>query len=98
MLREVILSSRKKAGWDLPWFVAEATYHSPSDMECPPIRAAQRSMWESGVALEGPDTDTLTMQYRQNNGKGVHFNDAGLKAHGLLWARAVENYLDKVLR
>ncbi len=97
MLREVILASRKQAGWDMPWFVAEATYHSPSDRECPPIRAAQRSLWESGVALEGPDTDTLTMQYRQDNGKGVHFNDAGLKAHGMLWARAVEAYLDKIL-
>lgn len=98
MLREVILATRKQAGWDIPWFVAEASYHSPSDMACPPIRAAQRSMWESGVALQGPDTDTLTAQYRQNNGKGVHFNDAGLKAHGALWAQAVETYLDKVLR
>lgn len=98
MLREVILATRKQAGWNIPWFVAEATYHSPTDMECPPIRAAQRSMWENGIALQGPDTDTLTMQYRQNNGKGVHFNDAGLKMHGLLWARAVETYLDKVLR
>lgn len=98
MLREVILASRKRAGWDVPWFVAEATYHSPSDRECPPIRAAQRSLWESGVALEGPDTDTLTMQYRQNNGKGVHFNNAGLKAHGMLWASAVEAYLDTILR
>ncbi|GGG70501.1 sialate O-acetylesterase [Edaphobacter dinghuensis] len=98
MLRGLILAARKQAGWDMPWFVAEATYHSPSDRECPPIRAAQRSMWESGIALEGPDTDTLTMQYRQNNGKGVHFNDAGLKMHGALWAHAVEIYLDKVLR
>lgn len=98
MLREVIFESRKQAGWDVPWFVAEATYHSPADRECPPIRTAQRSMWGTGVALEGPDTDTLTTQYRQNNGKGVHFNDAGLKAHGLLWARAVETYLDKILR
>lgn len=98
MLREVILASRKRAGWDVPWFVAAATYHSPSDRQCLPIRDAQRSMWESGIALEGPDTDTLTMQYRQNEGKGVHFNDAGLKAHGLLWARAVEAYLNKVLR
>ncbi|MEO6911936.1 MAG: sialate O-acetylesterase [Edaphobacter sp.] len=98
MLKQVILATRKQAGWDIPWFVAEASYHSPADMSSPPIRAAQRSLWESGVALEGPDTDTLTMQYRQNNGKGVHFNDAGLKAHGLLWARAVEAYLDKELR
>lgn len=98
MMEDVIVSSRRRAGWDVPWIVAEATYHSPSDPTCPPIRAAQRRLWESGVALEGPDTDTLTAQYRQNNGKGVHFNDAGLKAHGRLWARAVERYLDTVLR
>ncbi len=97
MLRQVILATRKQAGWAIPWFVAEATYHSPTDMSSPPLQAAQRSLWESGIALEGPDTDTLTAQYRQNNGKGVHFNDAGLKAHGLLWAAAVEAYLDKQL-
>jgi carbohydrate esterase-like sialic acid-specific acetylesterase len=97
MLRQVIVATRKQAGWDMPWFVAEASYRSPDDMSCPPIRAAQRSLWESGVALEGPDTDTLTMQYRQQHGKGIHFNDAGLKAHGELWARAVEAYLDKEL-
>jgi hypothetical protein len=66
-------------------------------MSSPPLRAAQRGLWESGVGLAGPDTDTLTMQYRQNNGKGVHFNGAGLKAHGLLWADAAEVYLDKEL-
>jgi hypothetical protein len=97
MLRKVILATRKQAGWNIPWFIAEASYHSPEDMSCPPIRAAQKSLWESRVALEGPDTDTLTMLYRQNNGKGVHFNAVGLKAHGLLWARAVEAYLDKEL-
>lgn len=98
MMEEVIVSSRRRAGWDVPWIVAEATYHSPSDPKCPPMRAAQRSLWKSGVALEGPDTDTLTARYRQNNGKGVHFNDAGLKAHGELWAQAVERYLNTVLR
>jgi hypothetical protein len=98
MLKQMILATRKQAGWNIPWLVAEATYHSPQDMSCTSIRAAQRGLWESGVALQGPDTDTLTMQYRQNNGKGVHFNDAGLKAHGLLWAKAVEAYLGKELR
>jgi hypothetical protein len=28
----------------------------------------------------------------------VHFNDAGLRAHGKLWTSAVEAYLDRVLR
>lgn len=33
-----------------------------------------------------------------NGHVAVHFNDAGLKAHGALWAQAVEVYLGKVLR
>jgi hypothetical protein len=95
MLEHVIVSTREQAGWYIPWFVAEASYHSPEDFSCPPLREAQRSLGQSGVALEGPDTDTLTSAYRQNNGQGVHLNDAGLKAHGLLWAQAVELYLDQ---
>jgi len=97
MLIEIIRQSRKRAGWKVPWFVAEATYHNPQDQGSPPIEDAQRSLWQSGIALEGPDTDALGSQYRQNNGKGVHFNDAGLKIHGALWADAVEQYLNRVL-
>jgi len=98
MMQMLIHAARKQAGWDFPWFVAQATYHTPDDPGCPPIRDAQRSLWESGLALEGPDTDTLTSAYRQNNGKGTHFNDAGLKAHGELWAAKVSSYLDSVLK
>jgi hypothetical protein len=97
MLTEVIQETRREAGWDIPWFVAQVSYHSPEDPSCPPLRAAQESLWTAGVALQGPDSDTLTETYRQNNGKGVHMNDAGLKAHGLLWAEAVERYLDSIL-
>ncbi len=98
MLEHIILSTRKRAGWDIPWIVAQASYHTPDDTSCPPIRAAQRSLWTSGIALQGPDTDALTSAFRQNNGKGTHFNDAGLKAHGRLWTRSVERYLDPLLR
>lgn len=98
MLEKVILATRKQAGWEIPWFVALATYHTPADPSCPPIREAQRSLSQSGIALEGPDTDTLTSAYRQNNGTGTHMNDAGLKAHGLLWAASMERYLDPLLR
>jgi hypothetical protein len=98
MLEHIIQESRRRAGWSIPWMVAQATYHSPEDPSCAPIRTAQRSVWTDGVALEGPDTDTLGAAFRQNNGKGVHLNDAGLKAHGALWAQRVELYLDAVLR
>jgi hypothetical protein len=98
MMVTIIHASRKQAGWDFPWFVAQATYHTPDDSGCPPIRDAQRSLWQPDLALEGPDTDTLTAPYRQNGGKGTHFNDVGLKAHGLLWADKVSQYLDTILR
>jgi hypothetical protein len=98
MLEQVILESRKRAGWEIPWFVAQATYHTPADTQCLPIREAQRSLWQRGIALEGPDTDTLTSAYRQDSGKGTHMNDVGLNAHGVLWAQSVERYLDPLLR
>lgn len=97
MLEDVILSSRKQAGWDIPWFVANVSYGNPETPSSPEIREAQQSLWRTKVALQGPDTDTLGPAYRQNGGKGVHFSDAGLKAHGLLWAHQVELYLDPLL-
>lgn len=98
MLEHVILSTRKEAGWDMPWFVAQVSYHNSEDPLSPGIREAQQGLWEKGIAIQGPDTDTLTAAYRQNNGKGTHFNDLGLKAHGLLWAHVVETWLAGALR
>lgn len=97
MMIELIRDSRKNAVWSFPWIVAEATYHTPKDPSDPDIEQAQRSLWQRGIALEGPNTDTLGSEYRQNHGAGVHFSDAGLKAHGALWAQSVELYLDKSL-
>jgi len=89
--------SRRNAGWDFPWFVAQVSY-SPKSSSSAPIREAQRSLWKDGIALEGPDTDTLTSDYRQNNGTGAHFSASGLQAHGRLWAEKVESYLDTILK
>lgn len=90
----LIQATRAAAGWDIPWLTAVATYHTPQDQGAPEFEAAQRSLWSEGVALEGPNTDTLGPEYRQNGGKGVHLSDAGLKAHGLMWAKAIERYID----
>lgn len=98
LLAEVIDSSRVDAGWRFPWFVAQVSYHTPDDPITPEIREAQASLWRSGVALEGPDTDQLTGMNRQNNGMGVHMSDAGLKAHGQLWATKVSAWLSGVLK
>ena len=97
MMIELIQASRKDAGWNFPWFVAEATYH-PNQPSSPSFQQAQRSLWRKGLAYEGPDTDTLGPEYRQNHGQGVHFNNQGLRKHGEMWAQAVEVYLDEVLR
>lgn len=66
-------------------------------MTFPNPRAAQKKLWETGVALEGPDTDTLTGDNRDEGGKGIHFSPKGLRAHGKLWAEKVTVYLDKEL-
>jgi Carbohydrate esterase, sialic acid-specific acetylesterase len=92
-MTEIIRDSQQQAGWSFPWFVAQATFHNADDPSNPPIRAAQKALWDSGVAQQGPDTDTLGPAYRH----GVHFNAKGLQAHGSLWAQKVESYLDKVL-
>ena len=87
MMVSLIHASRKDAGWNFPWFVGQATYHTPDDPSCPPIREAQRSLWQTNLALQGPDTDALTAPYRQNGGKGTHLNDAGLKSSRALMGR-----------
>jgi hypothetical protein len=96
MMERLIREMRSRAGWDFPWFVAQATYHTSADAGSPEIRAAQAALWNTGLALEGPDTDTLTGEYRQNHGAGVHMSAAGLQAHGNLWAGKVAAWLDRM--
>jgi hypothetical protein len=93
-LEKVIRASRARAGWEVPWFVAQATYHSEQDPADEEFRGAQRTVWESGIALQGPDTDALRKEYRN----GVHFNAKGLQVHGRLWADKVGDWLDKTVR
>ncbi|HEY3418856.1 MAG TPA: sialate O-acetylesterase, partial [Armatimonadota bacterium] len=92
-LSATIKASHAAAGWDFPWFVAQASYHNPTEASFPGVREGQKRLWDTGLALEGPDTDTLTGDYRA----GIHFNAKGLKKHGEMWAEKVGVYLDKVL-
>jgi hypothetical protein len=94
MMERLIREMRVRAGWDFPWFAAQASYHDPSDSSSPAIRAAQAALWKERLALEGPDTDTLTGENRENRGTGVHMSATGLQAHGKLWAEKVEVWLD----
>lgn len=92
-LEQLIRTSRKEIGWKAPWFVAQASYHVPGDEASPDIRAAQASLWKDRIALQGPDTDALKSNWRDNNGQGVHFSGPGLREHAKLWAEKVLPWL-----
>ena len=92
LLARIIHASQEQAGWKFPWFVAQATYHSPTDSADAEFRQAQKKLWDDGIAEPGPDTDVLTSDFRT----GVHFNGKGLQAHGRLWAEKVSPYLDRM--
>jgi sialate O-acetylesterase len=92
-LETLIRSSRQAVGWQAPWFVAQASYHVPGDEFSPEIRLAQRQVWESGTALEGPDTDSLNGPLRERNGAGVHFSVEGLKQHAARWHQKLGPWL-----
>ena len=96
-LTSVIRSSTAAAGWEFPWFVAQVSYHNPKESSFPSTRDAQKKLWESGIALEGPDTDTLGGDNRDNGGTGIHFSPKGLRAHGKMWTEKIGVYLDEVL-
>ncbi|RFC42353.1 MAG: protein of unknown function (DUF303) [Verrucomicrobia bacterium] len=92
-LEKLVAASRKDAGWALPWFSAQTTYHSEQDASDAEFREAQSRAWKNGITLEGPDTDALRAEYRQ----GVHFNAAGLRKHGELWAQKITPWLENQL-
>lgn len=94
-MEKLIRESRKDIGWAAPWFVAQVSYHVPGDESSPDIRTAQASLWKDGIALEGPDTDALKGEMRDNGGKGVHFSGPGLRAHAVKWAEKVRPWLER---
>lgn len=96
-LTELIQASRRSAEWEAPWFVARVSYHNPTSPSFPSVRAGQKKVWDAGTALEGPDTDELTGDNRDNGGKGIHFSGKGLRAHGRAWAEKVGAYIDAKL-
>jgi hypothetical protein len=94
-LRDLIEATRSAAGWPAPWFVAQVSYHSPTDTGSPELRAAQRAVVNEGLAFAGPDTDALGPEFREKDGRGIHFNARGLQRHGELWADAVSAWLER---
>lgn len=96
-LEKLIRESRREIGWDAPWFVALVSYHVPGDEASPDIRAAQASLWQDGIALEGPDSDALKGTLRERGGQGVHFSGEGLREHAARWSERVIPWVDRQL-
>ncbi|QOV88685.1 sialate O-acetylesterase [Humisphaera borealis] len=96
-LEKLIRDSRKQIAWEAPWFVAQVSYHVPGDEASPDIRSAQASLWKDGIALEGPDSDALKSEWRERDGKGVHFSGPGLRQHASRWFEKISPWLDGLL-
>jgi hypothetical protein len=97
-LEQLIRDSRREIGWEAPWFVAQVGYHNPADPTSPDIHAAQKAVCDDGLAILGPDTDTLTGDMREKNGTGIHLSAKGLKAHAHLWFEQVSPWLEQQLQ
>ena len=92
-LTQLIQQAQKDSGRPHPWFVAQVSYHGPTDVGSEDIRSAQAGLWKTGVALEGPDSDALRGELRDGGGKGVHFSGEGLKAHAHAWAEKLTPWI-----
>jgi len=95
-LETIIRESRRGIGWEVPWFVAQASYHVPGDEGSDDIRAAQASLARDGIALAGPDSDALKGDLRERNGQGVHFSGKGQRAHAAKWAETILPWLERL--
>ena len=85
-LEQLIRASRREIGWDAPWFVALVSSHGGEGV--PDIRAAQKSLWDDGIALEGPDSDALRGDLRarsplQRQGPSRTWRTLGRESHPL---------------
>ena len=86
-LKTIIESLNKDAGYDLRWFVAQASFHPGSkEPEEKEVAKGQQLLWEKDFAKQGPNTDELGQEYRSDR---VHFNQKGLSAHAERWWKAL---------
>jgi hypothetical protein len=76
-LKRVIESLNKDAGYEIPWFVCQASFHpGPRQAFQLQVAKAQQQLWQDKVAWRGAVTDDLLgPEYRCD---GVHFNQKGL--------------------
>lgn len=85
-LNTIIRQSRLDAGYDVPWFIAGASYlKQPMEHE-EAIRSGQREVCDGRLTFQGAVTDDMRGDFRCD---GTHFSDKGLKEHARRWAEAL---------
>ncbi len=86
-LQTIINSLNRDAGYRIPWFVAQASFHPGSkEPEEREVARGQALLWKRKIAHEGAITDDLGKEYRSD---GVHFNQLGLTTHAKRWFKAL---------
>ncbi|MBN2150175.1 MAG: hypothetical protein JW839_01890 [Candidatus Lokiarchaeota archaeon] len=88
-LKAVIAGSRAAAGWDIPWLVARASFHTaPRTGDMQAVADGQGRVVDNVSIFHGPTTDDM-LGDRWRAPDLVHFNGAGLAEHGRRWARSI---------
>ena len=89
-VKTIVETLNKDAGYEIPWFVAQASFHPGSKApEQEQVAKGQQLLWAKKICGQGPVTDDLLGQeYRHD---GVHFNQKGLAKHAERWFDALSN-------
>ncbi|MBI9015920.1 MAG: hypothetical protein JEZ07_01530 [Phycisphaerae bacterium] len=94
----IIRASQQAAGYPVVWVVAKVSYIPQAQPQLnEAVRNAHQKLWDDHIALQGPDTDMLKEEYRDFDGKGIHFSPKGLKKMAEMWADDISLWLDKQL-
>lgn len=90
-LEELIAQTRRDAGYDLNWVVAQVSYawsnyNDTKKMES--MKETQRAACNDYNIFVGPTTDDLQGDYRRRQ-DNLHLSELGLIEHGKRWAEVV---------
>jgi lysophospholipase L1-like esterase len=87
-IKTIVEALNKDAGYQLPWLVAQASFHPGSQApEQELVAKGQQLLWTKQICFQGPITDDLLgPEYRHD---GVHFNQKGLDKHAERWFDAL---------
>ena len=90
-LTQIIVQTRKDAGWDVPWGVALASYHpaaqATAERQQAIVAGQKQTIKGQPRVFRGPETDSNHLKGFLHD--SVHFNADGLKAHAEGWAAAL---------